>query len=133
MQDLFLGCLNIKEEGDICDYEKLKQPEVKQQLRHVLKSYALLSKQKLAEQLFTDYVVKPYMSQFVNENYLESNIRKLNGVYEKILEFIDLNTEFLKITTEVRNKYVFFGENFIILSYGYFKSMTFNKIGFFFI
>ena len=40
----------------------LNDPETQQQLKHVLKSYALLSKQREAEQLFSNALVKPYMS-----------------------------------------------------------------------
>ena len=58
MHDLFLKCLNINEIEGIED-----QTERNQQLKHVLKSYALLGKQRLAEQLFTDYVVRPYLTK----------------------------------------------------------------------
>ena len=58
MHDLFLKCLNINEIDGIED-----QTERNQQLKHVLKSYALLGKQRLAEQLFTDYVVCPYLTK----------------------------------------------------------------------
>ena len=39
----------------------------------------------------------------MNESYLESNIRRLNGVFEKILEFIDENSEFLKLANEIKS------------------------------
>lgn len=68
MQDLFLGCIGSSNTSNLSD------PEVKQQLRHVLKSYALLSKQRLCEQLFTDHLVKPYMSQV--ENFYSKSFSK---------------------------------------------------------
>ena len=64
MQELFLDCLNLKEDFTILNenYPGLTDPELQQQLKHVLKSYALLSKQRESEQLFSNAVVKPYMS-----------------------------------------------------------------------
>ena len=61
MQDLFLGCLGVKDEKN--PPESLNEAEKRVQLKHLLKSYSLLSKQRLAEQLFTDFKVKPYMEQ----------------------------------------------------------------------
>jgi hypothetical protein len=71
MKELFLSSLNIKDGNEIA-YMKgsnasIKEGDNKQQLRHVLKSYALLSKQRLVEELFTEYLVKPYMTE-VNKN-----------------------------------------------------------------
>jgi hypothetical protein len=71
MQDLFLKCLNLSENkikdgsNETCS-NGLNSPENRQQLKHVLKSYALLSKQRLAEQLFTDVLVKPYIEKVKN-------------------------------------------------------------------
>ena len=56
MQELFLHCLNLHE-------DLVNSSETQQKLRHVLKSYALLSKQKEAEQLYAESIVKPYMLQ----------------------------------------------------------------------
>ena len=67
MQDLFLNCLVTADSHANPDSKNIMDAETKQQLRHVLKSYSLLSKQRLAEQLFTDYKVKPFMIQ-VNIN-----------------------------------------------------------------
>ena len=39
--------------------------------------------------------------KFLNEQYLEANVRRLNGVYDKILEFLDENAEFLKLVNEI--------------------------------
>jgi hypothetical protein len=68
MQDLFLKCLNLTENTIFDDVSQsyingINKLENRQQLKHVLKSYALLSKQRLAEQLFTDILVKPYMEK----------------------------------------------------------------------
>ena len=69
MQDLFLSCLDLKEEDRTAITSSngvaagLSTLEKHQQLRHVLKSYGLLSKQRQAEQLFADSVVKPYLAQ----------------------------------------------------------------------
>lgn len=64
MQELFLNCLNLKEDFTSLNDTKydLTNQETQQQLKHVLKSYALLSKQREVEQLFTNSIVKPYMS-----------------------------------------------------------------------
>jgi hypothetical protein len=68
MKELFLGSMNIKDETTYLkgSNASLSDNENKQQLRHVLKSYALLSKQRLVEELFTDYLVKPYMAEVVH-------------------------------------------------------------------
>ncbi len=65
MRQLLLDCLNLREDFSIRvdSQNDLSTPETQQQLRHVLKSYALLGKQRQAEQLFTDAIVKPYMLQ----------------------------------------------------------------------
>lgn len=61
MKEQFLACFNLKDENNVC--VNLANEETKKQMKHVLKSYSLLSKQKIAEQLYTEYVVKPYMCQ----------------------------------------------------------------------
>lgn len=65
MQELFLTCLNLKEDFSIITENRidLNDQEASQQLKHVLKSYALLSKQRQAEQLIVDALVKPFMSK----------------------------------------------------------------------
>lgn len=74
MQDLFLDCFNLKDGQDSkpSHFSSLKNEESKIQMRHVLKSYALLSKQRLAEQLYTDNVVKPFTDQVKKFNHSES-------------------------------------------------------------
>ena len=42
--------------------------------------------------------------KYINESYLESNILNLNGIFEKIFEFIDENSRFLMLTVEIKNK-----------------------------
>ena len=73
MKELFLNSLSIKE-GSSDSYLygsnlSLENAETKQQLKHVLKSYALLSKQRLVEELFTENLVKPYMAE-VNYDFI---------------------------------------------------------------
>ncbi len=101
MQELFVASLTSKE----CGIMETTDGHV--QLKHVLKSYGLLSMQRQAEQLFTETCVKPYMNNYINEEYLMSNGRSLDGVFEKVLEFYELNFNFLKIVGEIK-KFVFF-------------------------
>lgn len=96
MRDMFIDCIT---KGN-----KVFSSENKQQLKHVLKSYSLLAKEKHAEQLYGQYVVEPYMEQFISEEYLQSNIHKLDGVYNKILEFIDSQEEFFFIVNQIQNR-----------------------------
>lgn len=66
MQELFLSCLNLKEDFRPVSAEKvcsLNDSETQIQLKHVLKSYALLSMHRQAEDLFKNAVVKPFMSK----------------------------------------------------------------------
>lgn len=64
MQDLFFACLNINDNN----YKEFVADETQKyvQLKHLLKSYSLLSKQRLVEQLFTEHKVKPYL-EMVNQ------------------------------------------------------------------
>ena len=83
MKELFLNSLNIKENNDLSLITSspknlssnaiLNNPEVSQQLRHVLKSYSLLSKQRIPEQLFTNHIVKPYLDEV---SYSKTKIKK---------------------------------------------------------
>ena len=91
MQDLFIKSFNSNDT---------------EQLTHVLKSYILLSKQQLVESLYQETYVKPYMSQFINETYLDSNELKLDGVFGKILSFIDDHSQFLCLTSEIKCRFV---------------------------
>lgn len=61
MQELFLSCFILKDDSSVST--NLEKEENRKQMRHVLKSYSLLSKQRLVEQLYTDFVVKPFMNQ----------------------------------------------------------------------
>lgn len=61
MQELFLSCFILKDDSSVST--NLDKEENRKQMRHVLKSYSLLSKQRLVEQLYTDFVVKPFMNQ----------------------------------------------------------------------
>ena len=68
MQDLFLDCFSDLNQENNVDGRATSSlvrlnDERRKQMRHVLKSYALLGKQRLAEQLFTNYVVKPFTDQ----------------------------------------------------------------------
>jgi hypothetical protein len=67
MKELFLSSMSIKDGNEVAYLKgsnvSLSDNDNKQQLRHVLKSYALLSKQRLVEELFTEYLVKPYMTE----------------------------------------------------------------------
>jgi hypothetical protein len=101
MKEMFLS--SVKQNKTTNSDEAFPQPESRlQQLRHVLKSYSLLAKHRQAEQLFTDHVCKPYMTEYINDSYLDTNIQKLNGLYEKVLEFLDQNDEFLRIVSEIK-------------------------------
>ena len=64
MQELFLNYFNNFNDNQQSTAIKTSNvSDSKQQLRHVLKSYSLLSKQRQAEQLFTDHRVKSYMEE----------------------------------------------------------------------
>ena len=65
MQDLFLNYFSKNENhaSSTPPSKNSTNTDAKQQLRHVLKSYSLLSKQRLAEQLFTENKVRPFMEE----------------------------------------------------------------------
>jgi len=70
--------------------------------------------------------------KFINELFLEQNELYLNGVFEKVLEFIDLNSQFLRITSEIKKRFDFnliclflkFLENNLFKIVHRFQSMT---------
>lgn len=76
------------------------------QLKHILKSYVLLSRQQVVEQLFKSEYVKKYMDNYIDDSFLDSNEFKLNGVYNKVLEFLDLNNKFLYLANEIKCRLV---------------------------
>jgi hypothetical protein len=67
LQELFLTCFHLSDDFKCLSehQNKLDEPETQQQLKHLLKSYALLSEHRQAEQLFIDAIVKPYMQQVI--------------------------------------------------------------------
>jgi hypothetical protein len=42
------------------------------------------------------------MNQYINDTYLETNELKLDGIFSKILSFIDEQTKFLRLTSEIK-------------------------------
>ncbi len=61
MQELFLNYFNSNSSSS--PSKSSSNIDAKQQMRHVLKSYSLLAKQRLVEQLFTENKVKPFMEE----------------------------------------------------------------------
>jgi len=80
MQELFLNYFNSNSLNS--PSKNPSNAEAKQQLRHVLKSYSLLSKQRLAEQLFTDYKVRPYMEEVIYILTFQFLFFKYSNCYE---------------------------------------------------
>jgi hypothetical protein len=76
------------------------------QLKHILKSYVLLSRQQAVEQLFKSEYAKKYIDNYVNDSFLDSNELKLIGVYDKILEYLDLSKRFLYLANEIKCRLV---------------------------
>ena len=56
-------------------------------LRDCLRTYATIDKMRDAETLFRTFVVKGYMEEIVNEQYLRSHSQGLEGLYNAILDF----------------------------------------------
>ncbi|XP_071080140.1 conserved oligomeric Golgi complex subunit 2-like isoform X1 [Haliotis cracherodii] len=68
-------------------------------LRQCLRTYALIDKTRDAENLFKLHIVKPYMEEFINEQFIRSSSQGLQGLYGKVLEFIPKKCKILKDVT----------------------------------
>ncbi|XP_070578022.1 conserved oligomeric Golgi complex subunit 2-like isoform X2 [Ptychodera flava] len=68
-------------------------------LRQCLRTYATIDKTKDAEMLFRSLVVKPYMDEVISEQYIQNNPQGLQGMYNKILEFIPKKCQHIRAVT----------------------------------
>ncbi|XP_064622383.1 conserved oligomeric Golgi complex subunit 2-like [Lineus longissimus] len=68
-------------------------------LRQCLRTYATIDKTKDAENLFRQYVVKPYMEQVITEEFIQANGQGLRGMFHRVLEFIPQQCKTLKEVT----------------------------------
>ncbi|CAG5132349.1 unnamed protein product, partial [Candidula unifasciata] len=57
-------------------------------LRQCLRTYALIDKTGDAEALFRQYVVRPYMEQIINEDFLRRHGGDVSVMFEQVLTFI---------------------------------------------
>ncbi|XP_077993852.1 conserved oligomeric Golgi complex subunit 2-like [Glandiceps talaboti] len=73
-------------------------------LRQCLRTYATIDKTKDAEMLFRQLVVKPFMDEVISEQYIENNPQGLQGMYNKILEFIPKHCQHIrKVTSPIHS------------------------------
>lgn len=68
-------------------------------LRQCLRTYALIDKIKDAENLFRQHVVKPYMEEVITEAFLRSSGQGLEGMFNKVLDFIPTHCRVLRDIT----------------------------------
>ncbi len=68
-------------------------------LLQCLRTYATIDKMSDAENLFRQYVVRPYMEGCINEEFIVTNGEGLHGMYAKILDFIPKHCKSLKDVT----------------------------------
>lgn len=78
--------------------EGLEQEDVGM-LRQCLRTYALIDKIRDAENLFRQHVVKSYMEEVISEIFLRSNSHGLEGMFNKVLDFVPTHCHILRNIT----------------------------------
>ncbi|XP_076463850.1 conserved oligomeric Golgi complex subunit 2-like isoform X2 [Babylonia areolata] len=78
--------------------EGLEQEDVGM-LRQCLRTYALIDKIRDAESLFRQHVVKPYMEEVISETFLRSSQQGLEGMFNKVLDFVPTHCHVLRNIT----------------------------------
>nr|XP_006817460.1 PREDICTED: conserved oligomeric Golgi complex subunit 2-like [Saccoglossus kowalevskii] len=68
-------------------------------LRQCLRTYAIIDKTKDAEMLFRTLVVRPFMEEVISEQYILNNPQGLQGMYNKIVEFIPKHCQHIRAVT----------------------------------
>lgn len=68
-------------------------------LRQCLRTYALIDKIRDAENLFRQHIVRPYMEEVISEHFIKSNHDGLQGMFNKIIQFIPLKCKLLADVT----------------------------------
>lgn len=84
-------------------------------LERCLRIYITLDACNIAEQVFREDVVAPYMTNVISEHHLQNSPQGLAGIYSKILNFISLHMTDLLRLTQYTDKLK--GFNFIVNSF----------------
>eukprot|EP00079_Xenopus_tropicalis_P008432 XP_002931527.2 PREDICTED: conserved oligomeric Golgi complex subunit 2 isoform X2 [Xenopus tropicalis] len=68
-------------------------------VRHCLRTYATIDKTRDAEALVGQVLVKPYVDEVINEQYVQSHPGGLHAMYSKLLEFVPHHCRLLREVT----------------------------------
>ncbi|XP_041420397.1 conserved oligomeric Golgi complex subunit 2 isoform X2 [Xenopus laevis] len=68
-------------------------------VRHCLRTYATIDKTRDAEALVGQVLVKPYIDEVINEQYVQSHPGGLQAMYSKLLEFVPHHCRLLREVT----------------------------------
>lgn len=68
-------------------------------LRQCLRTYALIDKIRDAENLFRQHIVRPYMEEVVSEHFIKTNHDGLQGMFNKVIQFVPLRCKLLTDVT----------------------------------
>lgn len=90
LDDMFLKSLKMKDVSSIA---------------HCLRTYAALDKVHEAEMLYRKNTVAPAISAIINETAMESNIMGLNGVYNRLLDFVKVDMSNLLELTKLSRRF----------------------------
>ncbi|XP_037946557.1 conserved oligomeric Golgi complex subunit 2-like, partial [Teleopsis dalmanni] len=86
-----------------------------EQLERSLRIYITLDMCDVAEKVFRDDILAPYMNTTISEHYLQNSPHGLGGIYSKVLNFISLHmTDLLRLTQYTDKLH---GFNFLVNSY----------------
>ncbi|KAI8784556.1 conserved oligomeric Golgi complex subunit 2 [Biomphalaria glabrata] len=84
-------------------------------LRQCLRTYALIDKTHDAENLFREHIVRPYMEEIINEDYLQQHNKDVSIIFEHVLRFFPEKCSVLTgITTGLSGGEVVRGYDFAV-------------------
>lgn len=84
-------------------------------LRQCLRTYALIDKTHDAEDLFREHVVRPFMEEIINEDFLAQNNNDLSAMFEEVLTFVPKKCSILSnITTGTSGGEIVRGYDFVV-------------------
>ncbi|RUS73592.1 hypothetical protein EGW08_018635, partial [Elysia chlorotica] len=84
-------------------------------LRQCLRTYALIDKTHDAEDLFREHVVRPFMDEIINDDFLAHNNNDLSVMFEEVLTFVPKKCLVLSnITTGTSGGDIVRGYDFVV-------------------
>lgn len=99
MKELFLKSIQLEKKG----------------FTNCLRLYFAVNKVSLAHEIVRQEIVSPKFGTIINEESLRNEPSGLEGLYSKILTFIDRDLKFILNSTQLLAKYIFFINFFLVI------------------